>query len=177
MFPKHKAELESWALVEIAAQSQGWIDALEGGALVDGRNAVAVIHIIPTLYEALGVPDGPSRIEELRQRAIQLLIKDRYYALALDVLSGLAHPQPKLEALCHEALGNLRSAAERFRLADDNLKAALKVLSKHTRLCEYAQRRSRDGRSPRRRIARMARQGASPRRRAAGEVHPDGHGP
>jgi hypothetical protein len=125
MFPQHKAELESWALVQIAAQSAGWIDALEAGALVDGRNAMAVIHAIPALYEALGVPDSPSRIEELRQRAIQLLIKDRHYELALDVLGGLAQPQPKLEALCHEALGNLHGAAEQFRLAGD-LKNALK---------------------------------------------------
>ena len=73
----------------------------------------------------MGVPDGSSRIEELRQRAIQLLIKDKYYALALDVLRTLEHPQPKLEALCHEATGNLRSAAEKFRLGGD-LKNALK---------------------------------------------------
>lgn len=125
MFPKHKAELESWALVENAAQSQGWIDALEAGALVDGRNAMGVIHIIPALYAALGVPDSPSRIEELRQRVIQLLIKDRHYELALDVLGGLVQPQPKLEAQCHEALGNMHGAAEQFRLAGD-LKNALK---------------------------------------------------
>jgi hypothetical protein len=125
VFPKHKAELESWALVEIAAQSPAWIDALEAGALVDGRNATAVIHVLPALYGALGVPKGSSRIEELRQRAIQSLMKDRYYALALDVLSTLEHPDHKLEALCHEATGNLRSAAEKFRLGGD-LKNALK---------------------------------------------------
>ena len=66
-----------------------------------------------------------SRIEELRQRAIQLLMKDKYYALALDVLGTLEHPEPKLEALCHEATGNLPGAAEKFRLGGD-LKNALK---------------------------------------------------
>jgi hypothetical protein len=73
----------------------------------------------------LGVPNAGSRIEALRQSAIQLLIKERSFDSALYVLRSLAQPQPKLEALCHEALGNLRGAAEKFRLAGD-LKAALK---------------------------------------------------
>ena len=125
IFPRYKAELESWALVEIAAQSPAWIDAMEAGALVEGRNAMDVIHILPALYAALGVPDARRRIEALRQRAIPLLMKERYYALALEVLSTLEHPEPKLEALCHEATGNLRRAAEKFRLGGD-LKNALR---------------------------------------------------
>ena len=125
LFARYKAELESWALVEITAQSPTWIDALELGALGDGRSAMAVVNVLPAFYEALGAPDGIRRTTELKQRAIQLLIKNRDYKLALDVLGTLEHPDPKLQALCYEESGDLRSAAEKFRLAGD-LKNALR---------------------------------------------------
>ena len=174
IFPKYKAELESWALVEIAAQAPAWIDALEA-ALIDGRNATAVIHVLPTLYEALGVPDASRRIEELRQRAIQLLMKDRYYALALDVLSTLDHPEPKLEALCHEATGNMRSAAEKFLLGGD-LKNALKCYRAIPDFANALDTVRQMGEHPAAPSLEWLAQNARSRRRAARQVHPDSHG-
>ena len=175
IFPKYKAELESWALVEIAAQSPAWIDALEAERLVDGRNATAVIHILPALYGALGVPDASRRIEALRQRAIPLLIKDRYYALALDVLSTLEHPEPKLEALCHEATGNLRSAAEKFRLGGD-LKNALRCYRAIPDFAAALDTVRQMGEHPAAPSLEWLAQSASPHRRAARQVHPHRHG-
>src|SRR5580704_3604120 len=57
-------------------------------------------------------------------RAIQLLIKDKQFTPALEALRGLPERQLKLEAVCHEGLGDFRSAAECYREAGQ-LKEAL----------------------------------------------------
>jgi hypothetical protein len=64
-------------------------------------------------------------LEGLRQRAVQTLLKDKYFDEALRVLATLTRREPKLEAVCYEGLGNLRGAAESFRRAGD-LKNALR---------------------------------------------------
>jgi hypothetical protein len=123
--PAHRAELESWALIEIAANARQWIEALEAGMLVDGLSAETLLPLLPGFYEAMSIPDGAERIERLENHTVQLLLKEKNFASALEVLGRLRQRDPKLEAICHEALGNLRTAAECFRLAGD-LKAAVK---------------------------------------------------
>jgi hypothetical protein len=121
--PRHKDKLEPWLLVEIEAQSRVWIEELET-ALSNGTNASELIRLLPPFYEALGVQDSPARSERLRQKAIQLLMKDKHFAAALDALHALPGRQPKLEAVCHEGLHDFRKAAECYRQAGD-LKSTL----------------------------------------------------
>jgi tetratricopeptide (TPR) repeat protein len=125
VLPRHKSELESWVLVEIAAQRQSWLETLESAAPVDPSNTEAFLQLFPAFYDALGVPDAAERLEGLRQRAIQVLLKDKYFDEALRVLAKVARREPKLEAVCHEGLGDLRGAAESFIEAGD-LKNALR---------------------------------------------------
>lgn len=121
--PVHKGEIEPWLQVELGARSKAWIEELES-TLFNGTNAALLIELMPPLYEALDTPDCVARTQRLRQRAIQLLIKDKLFAPALAALRALPERQPKQEAICHEGLGDFRSAAE-CHLADGNLKEAL----------------------------------------------------
>jgi hypothetical protein len=125
VLPRHKSELESWVLVEIAAERQGWIETLETASPVDRSKTEAFLQLFPAFYEALGVPDAAERLEGLRQRAIQALLKDKYFDEALRVLAKVTRRDPKLEAVCYEGLGNLRGAAKSFIEAGD-LKNALR---------------------------------------------------
>jgi tetratricopeptide (TPR) repeat protein len=125
VLPQHKSELESWVLVEIAAKRHSWLEALEAASPVNRSNTEAFLQLFPAFYDALGVPDAAQRLEGLRQRAIQALIKDKYFDEALRVLAKLTRREPKLEALCYEGVGNLRGAAESFKQAGD-LKNALR---------------------------------------------------
>ena len=125
VLPRHKSELESWALVEIAAQRQSWIETLETASPVDPSNTEAFLQLFPAFYDALEVPDAAERLEGLRQRAIRALVKDKYFDEALRVLAKVTRRDPKLEAACYEGLGNPRGAAESFVEAGD-LKNALR---------------------------------------------------
>jgi len=125
VLPRYKSELESWVLVEIAAQRQSWLETLEAAAPIDPANTEAFLQLFPGFYEVLGVPDGARRLEGLRQRAIQRLLKEMYFEEALKVLAMLSPREPKLEAVCYEGLGNMRGAAESFKQAGD-LKNALR---------------------------------------------------
>jgi len=123
VLPTCRGEIEPWLLVELGAKSREWVETLEG-ALFSGHNAAVLIKVLPPFYEALGLPDRTARIQRLQQRAIQVLIKDKQFAPALAALRAVPERQPKLEAVCHEGLGDLRSAAECHRAAG-NLKEAL----------------------------------------------------
>jgi len=123
VLPRHKDEVESWLQVELSARSREWVETLED-ALFDGRNAATLIRLLPPFYEALGLADRAARTERLRQRAIQLLIRDKRFASALDALRASPERQPKLEAVCLEGLGDFRGAAECYRMAGQ-LKEAL----------------------------------------------------
>ena len=111
--------------MEIAAQRQSWLETLEAGALIAGWNSEMFLQLFPAFYDALEVPDAAERLEGLRQRAIQALVKNNYFEEALRVLAKLARRDPKLEAVCYEGVGNLRGAAESFKQAGD-LKNALR---------------------------------------------------
>jgi hypothetical protein len=119
-----KDELEPWLLVEIGSKSARWMEDLES-ALFNGRNAMVLLKLLPPFYEALGVHDREPRIKRIRQRAIQLFIKEKQYAQALGALETLPEPDPNLEAICFEGLNDFRAAAER-RLKAGNRKDALR---------------------------------------------------
>lgn len=121
--PRHKADMEPWLLLELEANSKAWIEEMER-ALFDAHNAAALVTLLPPFYEVLGVPDRIARGKRLKQRAAQFLIKDKQFGSALAVLHALSESQPKLEASCHEGLGDFRAAAECYRAAG-NLKKAL----------------------------------------------------
>jgi len=122
-FPRHKNEIEPWLLLELGAKTNLWVDELEA-ALFNGHNAAVLIKLLPPFYEVLDVPDRIARTQRMQQRAIQLLIKDKQFAAALGAVRALPERQPKVEAACHEGLGDFRSAAE-AHLASGNLKEAL----------------------------------------------------
>jgi hypothetical protein len=121
--PPNKNEIEPWLLLELGGKMNFWLEELEGAAF-NPHNAAVLIKVLPPFYEALDVPDRAARTQRLQQRTIQLLIKDRQFGPALGVLRTLPERQPKLEAQCHEGLGNHELAAECHRAAG-NLKDAL----------------------------------------------------
>lgn len=121
--PGRQADMQSWLRLEIASRSKAWIDELEA-AVYNARDAGVLVNILPPFYQALDLPDGPVRTQRLRQRAVQLLMKDRQFAAALAVLAEFPERQPKLEAVCHKGLHDFRKAAE-CHLASENFKEAL----------------------------------------------------
>jgi hypothetical protein len=120
----HRDEITPWLLVEVAAVSDQWVNELESG-LVNGHNASILLNILPPFYEILGVTGSEERIQRLRQKSLQFLMQDKHFAEALKLLQSLEPKQPRLEALCHEGLGNLRVAAECYRSIGD-MKEALR---------------------------------------------------
>jgi hypothetical protein len=123
ILPAHKGEIEPWILLELGAKTAGWMEELES-ALHNGHNAALLIRLLPPFYEALQIPDRGVRIDRLKQRAIQLLIKEKQFASALGALRASQERQPKLEAVCLEGLGDFRAAAE-CHLAAGSKKEAL----------------------------------------------------
>jgi hypothetical protein len=121
--PMYRGDIEPWLQLELGAKSREWVEALEN-ALFSGRNAAILIKLLPPFYEALGLPDRTARMQRLQQRAIQLLIKEKQFGPALAALRAVPERQPKLEAVCHEGLGDLLGAAECHRAAG-NVKEAL----------------------------------------------------
>ncbi len=84
-----------------------------------------LVKVLPPFYEALDVPERAARTQRLFQRATQLFIKEKQFATALATLRELPERKPDLEAVCHEGLGDFRSAAECHLLKPD-LKEALR---------------------------------------------------
>jgi hypothetical protein len=123
-FVRYRNEIAPWVLVGIAGQSQRWIDELEAG-LFSGHNASVLLSVLPPFYEVLGVTDRDTRIQRLRQKSLQLLMQDKRFAEALNVLQSIEARQPRMEALCYEGMGEFRRAAECYRSIDD-LKEALR---------------------------------------------------
>ena len=123
MLPRHKDDLEAWFLLEIAADARKWAETLED-AVAFGQNAGVLLQLLPPFYEALGLPDHVARTQHLRKRGIEALMKNKLFGPALEVLRSLPEPQPRMEAMCREGLGDFRAAAESYRTAGD-LKEAL----------------------------------------------------
>jgi hypothetical protein len=124
--PFCRDQLESWLTVEIAPLIQSWAEELEA-AMFNGHNASILTRILPPFYETLNLPDRAARVDRLHQQAIQILLREKQFRAALESLTSLPQRQHKLEAICHENLGNFRAAAESYTAAG-NLKDALLCL-------------------------------------------------
>ena len=120
--PRYKDELEPWVQVEIAAKAKTWVEELES-ALVSGHNANILLAVLPPFYEVLGISNHAARAEKLKQRAVQLLMNERQFAKALQVLREMPKREPKLEAACLQALGDYREAAECYLAAGCRVEA------------------------------------------------------
>ncbi len=121
--PEHRDKLEPWLLVEIEPHKTGWVEELEA-ALFNAHNAAVLGKVLPPFYEALSIPDSEARTKRLQQRAIQVLVKEKQFVPALALLQAAPERQPKLEATCHEGLGDFKAAADCYR-AGGQLKEAL----------------------------------------------------
>lgn len=93
-------------------------------ALFNGHNGLILIRILPAFYSAVNLPDREARLARVQQRAVQLMIKEKQFKAALVALATMDERQPKLEAICHEGLGDFRAAAE-CHVAAGNPKDAL----------------------------------------------------
>jgi len=114
--PESKSELTPWILVEIEARSRQWIEEIEA-AMFNANNASILSRLLPPFYEVLGIPDGPARAARLREKTIHLLMKEKKFAVALQLLASQPERQLKLEAVCHEGLREYHKAAECYRAA------------------------------------------------------------
>ena len=123
-FVQYRDQITPWVLVEIAPASDRWVDELESG-LFNGHNASVLLSILPKFYEVLGVAEREQRLQRLRQKSLHVLMQDKRFTEALAILQSLDPKQPRLEALCHEGLGNYRVAGECYRSTGD-LKEALR---------------------------------------------------
>src|SRR4029077_5738349 len=123
VLPANKDQIEPWILLELTPKTTLWMENLES-ALHNGHNAALLIRLLPPFYEALQVSDRTIRVDRLKQRAIQLLIKEKQFTSALGALRASQERQPKLEAVCLEGLGEFRAAADCHLLAG-NTKEAL----------------------------------------------------
>ncbi len=121
--PRYQSEVEPWLLVEVGPKAEMWTGDLERAMHV-GHNASVLVNILPPFYGALGMAGSAARGDTLRQRALQFMMKEKQYGEALGVLRKLPERQPKLEAACHEGLGDFRAAAGCYREAG-GLKEAL----------------------------------------------------
>ena len=126
VFCRYRDQIEPWVAVEIEPKLGLWMDELEG-ALPGGDNAVILNRILPPFYDAMRLPDAAARKAKLRQRSLSLLMKNKKYAQALEVLATLPEPQPETEAVCRQALGEFAKAAALFKQAG-NFKEALACL-------------------------------------------------
>ena len=122
--PPRKKDIEPWLMQELESKSNGWADELEAAIHYSTSNASGLMRILPAFYEAIHLPDRDVRLPRIRQRSIQLLIKEKQFRDALEVLLTLPERDRKLEASCHENLGDFRAAAE-CHIELGNLKEAL----------------------------------------------------
>jgi hypothetical protein len=119
----YREEMEPWFLLEVAPFREEWVAEFEE-AVCEGRHAAALLRVLPTFLEVLDVPGREERTQRLCQRAAPLLLKEKQFGAALTALETLSERQPKLEAVCHEGLGDFRKAAE-AHIAAGNLKEAV----------------------------------------------------
>jgi AAA domain len=122
--PAYRSELEPWVLLELGAKTELWARDLEAN-VVSAHNASILLRVLPPLYEALLLPDIQARKDRLQQQTIDLLLKDKQFATALEILRTLPKKQPRQEASCLEGMGDLRGAAK-CHLDSGNAKEALR---------------------------------------------------
>jgi hypothetical protein len=116
LIAEKRDDVEAWVLMEIGPQIPAWLDVLESSAGF-GNNASLLLPVLPKFIEAAGLPDGDRRMERLRKRTIDTLLKNKDYKQALEVLQHLPQRDLKLEGACYQAIGAYPQAAAIFRQA------------------------------------------------------------
>jgi tetratricopeptide (TPR) repeat protein len=106
-----REQLPAWLIVEITPRASFWLEELDRH-LEAGDNVMFAQEILPPFFDALALPDAEARKARLTQRSIQILMKSRRHAQALQVLDRLPEPNPKLAAECYEETGQMAKAAE-----------------------------------------------------------------
>lgn len=115
-------QLPSWLTVEIMSRAGFWVEELERGIEV-GENAMIAQRILPPFFDAMGFPDAAARKERLLQRAVRVLMKNKKYRMALEILENSSEAQSKLTAECYEESGQLAKAAAIFLTLGERDKA------------------------------------------------------
>ncbi len=119
---EYRSELEPWLLREIESRAKMWLEDLELAAS-NGDNARILLRLLPPFYKVLNLTDADVRLKRLQQRSLNSLMKEKAYGNALEILQELPDRQPRLEATCHEGLGNFRAAAEAHLVAGERKEA------------------------------------------------------
>lgn len=119
------AQIPPWFLTEIQPRLRGWVDQLEATSTV-GQNGTLLFPILEKFYEAIRVPDAALRARSVRERTVQLLVKNKRYPDALAVIrvepraSGEATAaERKTEALCLAKIGAFDLAAKLYQESGD----------------------------------------------------------
>ena len=105
-----KEQLPAWLLVELMPRAGFWVEELEHSIEV-GDNALIAQRILPRFLDAMGFPDAHARKERLIQRAVRILMKNRKYTMALEILEGSPEAKSKLAAECYEESDQFAKAA------------------------------------------------------------------
>ncbi len=121
--PGNLEKLPPWFLVELAGEPARWIALLQSVQHINA-NAAICARILPPFFKAIGLPDAEARSARLRASAVTALIKGKFFKAALTVLAEIPERNYKLEAQCHEGIGDLAAAATAHR-ADGNLESAI----------------------------------------------------
>ena len=116
LFASLAADLPPWVLIELGTEPLRWIERLEAVQHV-GTNAAICVRVLPPFFKALGLPDAAQRTAKLQTRAVELLVKSRHFKDALPILAALPERNFKLEAVCHEGIGDFAAAAEAHQAA------------------------------------------------------------
>ena len=117
-----KGQLPSWLSVELMPRAGFWVDELEQ-SMEAGDNALIAQRILPPFFDAMGFPDAQARKDRLAQRAVRVLMKNRKYTMALEILAGSSDAKSKLAAECDEESDQMAKAAAIYLELGDREKA------------------------------------------------------
>lgn len=118
------ADLDSWFVQELSASARSWIDRIEQMAM-DGILGRDLLPALPVLFTIFDVPDAEARLARARRKAMQTLIKNKSFDVALDILRTDSEPPPAQMAECYEGMKDFTLAAE-WHLKAGNPKEALR---------------------------------------------------
>ncbi len=117
-----KAHLPAWLTVELMPRAGFWVDELEQSIEV-GDNALTAQRILPSFFDAMGFPDAQARKDLLSQRAVRVLMRNRKYTMALEILAKSSGARSKLAAECYEESEQMAKAAAIYLELGDREKA------------------------------------------------------
>ncbi len=117
-----KSEIPSWLTLEIMPRAQFWVSELEQ-SIDMGDNALVAQKILPPFLDLMAFPDAEERKQKLAQRSVRVLMKNRKFIMALEILESSPEARSKLAAECYEESGQLAKAADVYLELGDKDKA------------------------------------------------------